>query len=592
MGRILRHSELEKAFAFYCKSLAEFLTPSTPVEKVAAPTERPINTTEAKEEDLVSSQDPQRKAAVKKRDLEIGRLRKQVCDLEDGKGLVELHQVKWKQVHLLAYNRSRKAEAVVEGPDDQVQGETTQDLKAGGNAFGPDSQMMVYDLLVNSVPTKNIPIILSSQAERCDGGSVDVDPNLTLGFDSTKKVGVHINSIHVTSTEQCLVVAVDELAGGTTEDYQDHITSSIDYLATLYADYNELEFKDCREKMISNITNTMTDRATVIQATVRLLDETWNRSLNQLNCHLHPLDTIASTCRSTLRKLEPSHGKLFGKDSIIGNLDLQINKLRYKDGKGDPKGFKNFLKKHDLPQGLLPPVSCVSRRGLQQPDSSCQNAGHWPTRQVADGSLDAAVLHRCSGFRDDPLGANRHGQISKGGAVGADDRLLRQGPGCQGCDPSTTDGAPPRTRSMLSSCLLATVSVLERQYKRYLDLELSGRLSEETSTAPLHNIDAETVMGMFSAGLERAKAALIDYLAAKLRAMKNAVLPWLDGKCVGDRDRGVTWAIRVARDKCGGKQVRDQWRHHRPRQERHHWTETRKQQTTNEDRSESITLNL
>ncbi|ELU13509.1 hypothetical protein CAPTEDRAFT_187037 [Capitella teleta] len=43
---------------------------------------------------------------------------------------------------------------------------------------------------------------------------------------------------------------------------------------------------------------------------------------------------------------------------------------------------------------------------------------------------------------------------------------------------------------------------------------------------------------------------------------------------------------------CGGKQVRDPWRHHRPRQERHHWTETRKQQTTNEDRSGSITLHL
>ncbi|ELT94494.1 hypothetical protein CAPTEDRAFT_207638 [Capitella teleta] len=39
---------------------------------------------------------------------------------------------------------------------------------------------------------------------------------------------------------------------------------------------------------------------------------------------------------------------------------------------------------------------------------------------------------------------------------------------------------------------------------------------------------------------------------------------------------------------CGGKQVRDPWRHHRPRQERHHWTETRERQTTNEDRSGSI----
>ncbi|ELT97595.1 hypothetical protein CAPTEDRAFT_205873 [Capitella teleta] len=98
-----------------------------------------------------------RKAAVKKR--EIVRLRMQVRDLEDGKGLAKLRQVKWKHARLLVYNRSRKAEAVVEG--------NHSDLKAGGKVFGPDSRMMVYDLLVNSVPTKNIPIILSIQAERC-----------------------------------------------------------------------------------------------------------------------------------------------------------------------------------------------------------------------------------------------------------------------------------------------------------------------------------------------------------------------------------------------------------------------------------------
>ncbi|ELT87442.1 hypothetical protein CAPTEDRAFT_201438 [Capitella teleta] len=50
--------------------------------------------------------------------------------------------------------------------------------------------------------------------------------------------------------------------------------------------------------------------------------------------------------------------------------------------------------------------------------------------------------------------------------------------------------------------------------------------------------------------------------------------------------------VLCEREDCGGKQVRDPWRHHRPRQERHHWTETRKQQTTNEDRNGNITLHL
>ena len=36
-------------------------------------------------------------------------------------------------------------------------------------------------------------------------------------------------------------------------------------------------------------------------------------------------------------------GYLFGNDCFAGNIVLQINKLRYKDGKGDPTGFVTFL---------------------------------------------------------------------------------------------------------------------------------------------------------------------------------------------------------------------------------------------------------
>ena len=47
-------------------------------------------------------------------------------------------------------------------------------------------------------------------------------------------------------------------------------------------------------------------------------------------------------------------GDLFGKDCIIANLVEQINKLRYKDGKGSPKGFKTFLADNNLQKGLIP----------------------------------------------------------------------------------------------------------------------------------------------------------------------------------------------------------------------------------------------
>jgi hypothetical protein len=48
-------------------------------------------------------------------------------------------------------------------------------------------------------------------------------------------------------------------------------------------------------------------------------------------------------------------------------------------------------------------------------------------------------------------------------------------------------------------------------------------LLEETRSARTHNIDAEEIMGMFSAYRERAKAACMDYLETKMRARKGRV---------------------------------------------------------------------
>ena len=72
---------------------------------------------------------------------------------------------------------------------------------------------------------------------------------------------------------------------------------------------------------------------------VEMVKEMWGKHLNELNCHLHPLDTIATSCRSAFKSLEESKGQLYGKDCIAGIIVLQMNKLRSKDG----KGFTTFL---------------------------------------------------------------------------------------------------------------------------------------------------------------------------------------------------------------------------------------------------------
>ena len=45
--------------------------------------------------------------------------------------------------------------------------------------------------------------------------------------------------------------------------------------------------------MINNIAYTMTDRAAVNHARVEKLKKNWDKPINELNCHLHPLDTVA-----------------------------------------------------------------------------------------------------------------------------------------------------------------------------------------------------------------------------------------------------------------------------------------------------------
>ncbi|KAI0225566.1 hypothetical protein LSAT2_023674 [Lamellibrachia satsuma] len=80
--------------------------------------------------------------------------------------------------------------------------------------------------------------------------------DLTIRFDAATQEGVHINSVHFTTKEECEVIAVDKLAGGTAGDYCEHVCGAVDHLAATYADFHENNF---RSQIISNISNTMGD---------------------------------------------------------------------------------------------------------------------------------------------------------------------------------------------------------------------------------------------------------------------------------------------------------------------------------------------
>ena len=78
--------------------------------------------------------------------------------------------------------------------------------------------------------------------------------------------------------------------------------------------------------IIFNTSNTTTDRAAVNHAASTRVCDVWGKNLNELNCHLHPLDTVATATKVSLAQCGPETGQLFGNDCIAGNLVLQINK--------------------------------------------------------------------------------------------------------------------------------------------------------------------------------------------------------------------------------------------------------------------------
>jgi hypothetical protein len=184
-----------------------------------------------------------------------------------------------------------------------------------------------------------------------------INKDCTIGFDATTQDGVHVHTFHVTfnSVEHpCLVIVLDQLPGGTAEDYSSHILRSVEGLAKVYAGFHNLDSTDIHKAIIENISNTLTDRVASNHAAIRLINSAWNKTLFELNCHLHPLDSVTSKVKTSLIQCEDGNGKIFGKDCLAANVVLQMNKLRYKDGKGDPQGFKNFLTTNGLAKGFIP----------------------------------------------------------------------------------------------------------------------------------------------------------------------------------------------------------------------------------------------
>ena len=395
---------------------------------------------------------------------------------------------------------------------------------------------------------------------------------LTLCFDSTTQEGIHINVISIHKGHDEYVLALDELAGGTAQDYSNHIFKTFQYLSNLYSEWYGLDGEEVKKKMTLNIVNTLTDRAIVNQAAIRLLNSEWESNINVLYCNLHPLDTIASSVKSCLVKLEckderslPSSGCLI--DQIINHF----NSPRFTDNLGDPRGFRINLVKNGLPKGLL-----KNARGnrlhlfFQQAEvhanhhetlmdyvkNKCAKKLDNTVKLVTDYSRPLAhaefqtvgIMSRLlsapwmSRFYRNPERSFTYVEAFKQVRhvimrlteiheneeldVNAIHNDLFGDPINKSAQPDMWRVDPGSQVPAFLRALASTIKdVLVRQYRDMLSLndEELEKLASETGNARVNNIGCEELVGLFSAIKERAPNGSLLFYSAKIKAKKTTL---------------------------------------------------------------------
>ena len=511
-------------------------------------------------------------------------------------------------------------------------------LKSDMKSYSSQTRMLVFDYITLHVPTASIPLVLEQSLLPLEKKSENI-PNrttvelmarelgsiadyqcaekliehkhVTLGFDATTQEGCHVNEIHFTLEKDCVVAAVDELAGGTAADYSEHILGTVENLIDTYCYFNDLDEEDrarTKKKMIGNISNSLSDRCAANRAALRIVCSEWNISLNELNCHLHPLDSIASAVRRALKNLEESRGSLlFGSDCVAANLILANNKLRFKDGKGDPRGFLAFLDKSKLPRGLLPryrgnrlhilfhisgiliqkynlfldfyktgTVSCGGLRLAIYKDfnsslaklelcvlgligklltapwmrtfyTSCENE----INHVQGIEVVQRVTDKVRSVIDNPVELIT-AECDLFGNVLADDPVLIELRQVLQQDFSESE----QYKELMKACLTAILEVLQWQYSAHFEMDVTEKLKEETRSARSHNIDAEEIMGMFSASQKKAPHATVCFLSCHMRAKKNRTVKYLDGLSSEKKEPLLQKAVTYGRKQRNRRRIK------------------------------------
>ena len=230
-----------------------------------------------------------------------------------------------------------------------------------GKAYSSDLRCLVYNQLVCDVPVKNCGFLINAFSRVLCKADLASTPSpatcaqmayelgvittiqlmermlmqngpICLSWDATTLDGAHINEIHLTvNRSECLTLDVRHIPGGKASDYVSHIISSLTEAADVYGRYVGKSQEDIFFQVKSKITCTLSDRAAVNACVTRQLRDELDSHLLQLNCNVHPLDSVARRAKQNLTKLDASRqirGSCFGTEGSATNLINAVSVLR------------------------------------------------------------------------------------------------------------------------------------------------------------------------------------------------------------------------------------------------------------------------
>ena len=167
---------------------------------------------------------------------------------------------------------------------------------------------------------------------------------VNIAWDATTLNGTHLNEVHANTDDGSFALNVAKLPGGTTKDYVDHIVSTLETSCSLYCKSKEMDLDKTLKLIMKSISSTLSDRAAVNRCVSTELEKYVGHPLIELNCNLHPLDSISLAYRKLCKEFECEQnveGLLLGAESVLVKVIHNITKLKFKEN-GDPSAIRVF----------------------------------------------------------------------------------------------------------------------------------------------------------------------------------------------------------------------------------------------------------